>query len=262
MFVLRKTGLPAACAAARGPAGGAAGSGPGSPSGKGGPDPDPPPRPPAPGPARLEGTPGGPSAPRACLATRCKSSGRGEGHGRARSPPRGAPRPCGGPGARTVPLRLCGDGGGGSREKPAPSSTASRVPTTTTTSPRDGPTGKEPFLRKCGSEAGSQVCAPGHCISTPGHTAPRSPRLVPAPRSWHTAPAGSRGRGHIRVTPPAAFLTEESRLRANKGHPNYVPFPDSFILAVLIIHKHKVKRPSLLLFFFFFSFDLFSSLAI
>lgn len=260
MFVLRKTGLPAACAAARGPAGGAAGSGPGSPGGKGGPDPDPPPRPPAPGPARLEGTPGGASAPPRLFGNTVQKKGgqparapTAPAEERATEEPGALPAARLGPaGARGLAPCRCGSAvGGGPREKPAPSSTASSPTTTTTTSPRDGPTGKEPFLRKCGSEAGSQVCAPGHCISTPGHTAPRSPRLVPAPRSWHTAPAGPRGRGHIRVTPPASFLTQESRLRANKGHPNYVPFPDSFILAVLIIHKHKVKRPSLLLFFFF-----------
>lgn len=217
----------------RGPAGGAAESRAG-----GGPHPDPPP------PTRTRSGPphpGGASAPRACLTAPCvrkrrtgpsaHNCGGAEAHGRARSLPPARLGPVG-PGVLAVPPRLCSGGAGRSR-RPAARPAAPRIPA------REGA-----VLRKCGGEADTWVCAPGHCISIPGHTAPQSPRLVPHPELAH-APIGPRGQRQIRVTRLASPLIKESRLRANKGHPNYVPFPNSFFLAKLIVHKQKVKRTSL-----------------
>lgn len=132
----------------------------------------------------------------------------------------GAPRPCGAWGPRCAAEAL--QRGSRRSQRPAARPAAPRIPAL-----------EGAVLRKCGSEAGTWVCAPGHCISTPGHTAPQSPRLVPHPKLAH-APIGPRGQRQIRVTRLASPLIKESRLRANKGHPNYVPFPDSFFLA----YKH------------------------
>lgn len=224
----------------RGPAGGAAESGPRVGPG-GGPHPDPPP------PTRTRAGPrhpGGASAPRACLTAPCirrrrigpsaHNCGGGEGHGSARSLPRGTLRPCGAWGPRCAAEAL--QRGAGRSQRPAARPAARRVPA------REGA-----VWRKCGSEAAPGCAHPGIASAYPD-TAPQSPRLVPHPELAH-APKGPRGQRQIRVTRLASPLIKESRLRANKGHPNYVPFPDSFFLAILIFHKHKVKRPSLLLFF-------------